>query len=140
MSESAVQTEAAADSRGFEHDAFFYADIEAFLDRVGQFVTRGIESGAAILVATDTTKCGALRDHLGSIDDLSFVDMATVGRNPGRIIPVWRDFVADAFASGRGARGVGEPVWPVAPKQNSSSAATTNRCSTSRSAEGRRGR
>ena len=36
--------------------------------------------------------------------------MRDVGRNPARIIPVWRSFVAEHAA--RGALGVGEPVWP----------------------------
>jgi anti-sigma regulatory factor (Ser/Thr protein kinase) len=37
--------------------------------------------------------------------------MAEVGRNPARIIPAWREFVADHAADGRRLRGVGEPIW-----------------------------
>jgi hypothetical protein len=36
--------------------------------------------------------------------------MAQVGRNPARIIPVWRDFVDRQSACQRGVRGIGEPI------------------------------
>lgn len=100
------------ESRAFEHDALFYDDLDSFVGHVGDFVRAGLESGEAVLVATDAAKGEALRDHLGSFADVDFVDMASVGLNPGRIIPVWREFLSEAIAAGRGARGVGEPVWP----------------------------
>ena len=37
--------------------------------------------------------------------------MGTVGRNPARIIPVWRAFVDEHAESVRGTCGVGEPIW-----------------------------
>jgi len=41
---------------------------------------------------------------------VDFVDMAELGRNPARIIPAWRRFLADAPDSSS-PRGVGEPIW-----------------------------
>jgi anti-sigma regulatory factor (Ser/Thr protein kinase) len=37
--------------------------------------------------------------------------MELLGRNPGRIIPAWRDFVDEHTDAGQGIRGIGEPVW-----------------------------
>ncbi len=37
--------------------------------------------------------------------------MVQVGRNPARIIPVWRSFVDEQVERGRPFRGLGEPVW-----------------------------
>jgi anti-sigma regulatory factor (Ser/Thr protein kinase) len=37
--------------------------------------------------------------------------MTEVGRNPGRILSLWREFADRATAGGRRARGIGEPVW-----------------------------
>jgi anti-sigma regulatory factor (Ser/Thr protein kinase) len=37
--------------------------------------------------------------------------MARVGQNPARIIPAWREFVAEQASSGRRFRGIGEPIW-----------------------------
>jgi anti-sigma regulatory factor (Ser/Thr protein kinase) len=38
--------------------------------------------------------------------------MEEVGRNPSRIIPVWREHAERAAADRVGARGIAEPVWP----------------------------
>jgi anti-sigma regulatory factor (Ser/Thr protein kinase) len=44
-------------------------------------------------------------------DRVRFVDMAEVGSNPVRIIPVWREFVDEHAESGVRLRGIGEPIW-----------------------------
>ena len=57
-------------------------------------------------------RIAVLRAGIGaSAEHIFFADMATVGRNPARIIPAWREFL-DAHASdGRAVRGIGEPIW-----------------------------
>jgi anti-sigma regulatory factor (Ser/Thr protein kinase) len=37
--------------------------------------------------------------------------MEKIGRNPARIIPVWRAFVDEHATDRRGTRGIGEPIW-----------------------------
>lgn len=62
-------------------------------------------------MAVDAGKADLIRDELGSdAASIRFADMRDVGRNPARIIPVWRSFIAEQDA--RWALGVGEPVWP----------------------------
>jgi anti-sigma regulatory factor (Ser/Thr protein kinase) len=96
----------------FRHDAFLYSGAAEFVDTMAAFVDDGLAGGEAVLVAVPGERSERLRAALGErAADVCFVDMLEVGRNPGRIIAVWRQFVADRCAGGRPARGVGEPVW-----------------------------
>ena len=53
-----------------------------------------------------------LRDALGTdARFVDFADMRELGRNPGRIIPAWRDFIAAHPRRRSGIRGIGEPIW-----------------------------
>jgi anti-sigma regulatory factor (Ser/Thr protein kinase) len=98
--------------RGFAHQALIYAGDEEFLAGTLPFVRDGLDAGEPVLVALPEDKIAALRGELGPDSDLvHFEDMASLGRNPARIIPVWREFVAAAEA-GRPLRGIGEPAWP----------------------------
>lgn len=101
-------------AEGFRHEALLYAGREEFVQRVSRFVRDSLEQGEPVLVAVSERKIGALRAVLGADAAAAgafFVDMEELGRNPARIIPAWRDFVAEHGSADR-ARGVGEPVWP----------------------------
>jgi anti-sigma regulatory factor (Ser/Thr protein kinase) len=96
---------------GFQHEALFYTDDQDFLAGALPFVREGVARGEAVLVALPGERLTLLRDRLGATaDDVDFLDMAVVGRNPGRIIPIWQAFVDEH--PGRGVRGLGEPAWP----------------------------
>lgn len=98
---------------GFRHDALLYAGEDEFVERVGAFVREGLDRGEGVLVATSVRKLELLGRLLGdAAAPVTFVDMAEVGRNPARIIPVWQRFVDIERGRGRRPRGVGEPVWP----------------------------
>jgi anti-sigma regulatory factor (Ser/Thr protein kinase) len=98
-------------SGGFRHEAVIYHSLAGFVDQVLPFVQEGLDRGEPVLVAALPDRTAALREALGAAaGGVSFVDMAEVGRNPARIIPVWRAFV-DRHGSARNVRGVGEPVW-----------------------------
>jgi anti-sigma regulatory factor (Ser/Thr protein kinase) len=97
---------------GFAHEALMYEGAEGFSAGVAPFVAEGLAAGEDVMVAVGRRNTEALRDALG--DDASgvrFVDMEELGRNPGRIISAWADFVADG-RPGAPRRGIGEPVWP----------------------------
>jgi anti-sigma regulatory factor (Ser/Thr protein kinase) len=94
----------------FRHEAFFYAGRDEFLDGAAAFLREGAEAGHPTFAILSAPKIDALRSELnGHADRVVFADMAEVGANPARIIPVWRDFV-DAHP-GRPLRGIGEPIW-----------------------------
>lgn len=97
----------------FRHQAFFYADEREFIDGTVSFIRDGLADDEPILVAVSGHKILRIKQRLnGAADDrVRFLDMAAFGQNPARIIPVWRDFVADHAGAGA-IRGIGEPAWP----------------------------
>lgn len=63
------------------------------------------------MVAVHEERLAPLREALGAdADAATLVDMAVLGRNPGRIIPAWATFARES-GPGRPMRGIGEPVW-----------------------------
>ncbi len=102
----------ATENDRFRHDALFYAGNDDFVRRTGAFIDDSMASGEPILVVVSAEKIEMLRARLnGEGSRVRFADMADVGRNPARIIPAWREFVAEQTASGRPFRGIGEPIW-----------------------------
>lgn len=96
----------------FHHEAFLYAGATGFLEGTVPFIEAGLGAGEPVLVVVGREKIGWLRHELGGdAGGVAFADMAEVGRNPARIIPAWRDFLA-AHGGGGPARGIGEPVYP----------------------------
>jgi anti-sigma regulatory factor (Ser/Thr protein kinase) len=96
----------------FRHEALLYAGIDEFMSAAVPFLREGAAAGERAMVAVDERKIRLVEEALGpDADGVSFVEMHDLGRNPARIIPAWRDFVAEHAGSGRGLRGVGEPVW-----------------------------
>ncbi len=81
-----------------------------FVARTLPILQRADAEGAAVLVVVPEPRLTALRTAIGeATTDVTFTDMTTVGRNPGRIISVWDDFVREQ-AGGR-VVGIGEPIW-----------------------------
>ncbi len=99
-------------ARRFRHEAWIYHGEREFIAGAAPFVRGGLDAGEAVMVATAPTNLEWLERELGAdAARVELVDMAEAGRNPGRILSMWRDFVARACADGGAARGIGEPVW-----------------------------
>jgi anti-sigma regulatory factor (Ser/Thr protein kinase) len=99
------------DGLQFRHEALLYEGTDEFLEGTLPFVRDAVAAEEPILVALDQRKIRLLERELGpERDRVRFADMAAIGRNPARIIPVWRDFVAE-HRNGRPMRGIGEPAW-----------------------------
>jgi anti-sigma regulatory factor (Ser/Thr protein kinase) len=110
-----VSSAASASSRShggtFRHEALLYSGMDGFVAETSAFLRDGVAAGEPMLVVVDAEKIGLLREELGSdADAVCFADMADVGANPARIIPAWRQFVADNGEAPR-FRGIGEPIW-----------------------------
>jgi anti-sigma regulatory factor (Ser/Thr protein kinase) len=96
---------------GLRHEALIYDDVDAFLAGALPFLTGALDAEEPVLVAVSRINTGLLEAALGrDAARIRFADIEALGRNPARIIPLWRDFV-DGHG-GRPVRGVGEPVWP----------------------------
>ena len=97
----------------FRHEAFFYAGEDEFLAGTLQFTRDALAADEPVLVAVREDKIRMLRSELGRDSErVEFVDMAEVGENPARLIPVWREFVDRHAGRGSMVRGIGEPAWP----------------------------
>jgi anti-sigma regulatory factor (Ser/Thr protein kinase) len=101
---------AVATGREFSHEALFYAGQDEFLEGCADFIREGVEADEPTLVVVTADKIERLRSELGDDGgEVHFADMADVGANPARIIPVWQEFVSEH--GGRALRGIGEPIW-----------------------------
>jgi anti-sigma regulatory factor (Ser/Thr protein kinase) len=96
----------------FSHPACFYRDDAEYLESTLAFVRDGLAAGEPVAVAVPGERLARLHNALGPLaDGVHFTDMASAGRNPGRIIPGVLAAFADAQPSGP-VRIVAEPVWP----------------------------
>lgn len=96
----------------YVHEAFFYDGDRQFVSSSAEFVRDGLRQGEHPVVAVLPDKGQRLRTALGKDGErVTFLDMAACGRNPARIIQVWRDVVDAAALQGAGVRGIGEPIW-----------------------------
>jgi anti-sigma regulatory factor (Ser/Thr protein kinase) len=101
-----------APAQEFAHEALLYTGEQEFVDSTAAFIREGVEAGEPVLVVAGSEKIARLREELnGDADGVLFTDMADVGCNPARIIPVWQAFVGDHLRESRPVRGVGEPIW-----------------------------
>jgi anti-sigma regulatory factor (Ser/Thr protein kinase) len=95
---------------GFSHEAFVYATSQEFLEGTVPFALEGLERDEQVLALLSSEKIDLLRPEIGKNGhQVRFADMATIGPNPARIMPVWIRFI-DERVPGRGVRGIGEPI------------------------------
>lgn len=97
----------------FHHEALFYSGEDGFLQGTLPFIADALAAEEAVLVAVGEQRAGLLRRALGEdAERVRFLDVRELGRNPARVIPAWRELIAESTAEGRSVRGIGETVWP----------------------------
>jgi anti-sigma regulatory factor (Ser/Thr protein kinase) len=105
---------APATPRTFRHEALFYRGEDEYLAGTVPFIREGVQAGEPVLVAVDPVKAEIIKGELnGEAECVQFADMPELGHNPARIIPAWREFVADHLSEDAPVRGIGEPIWPA---------------------------
>jgi anti-sigma regulatory factor (Ser/Thr protein kinase) len=98
---------------GYRHEALFYRGDEEYLAGTLPLVRDAVDAEAAVLVAIPKGRATVLREALDDHGDgVAFADMEELGRNPGRIIAAWRDFVRANAGGDLPPLGIGEPIWP----------------------------
>jgi hypothetical protein len=96
---------------GFRHEALIYGSAEEFLAGAIPFISSAVEAGEPVLVAVSDRNVGLLGRELGSAAaEVRFAAIEELARNPARVVPFWRDFLAEH--DGGPVRGLEEPVWP----------------------------
>lgn len=100
----------------FEHVGLLYRDQQGYLAAVTGFARAALGAQAPLLIAVPADRLSLLRDALddlrpGADAPVGYIDMATAGRNPGRILPGVLLSFAQRYPDQR-VWIVGEPVWP----------------------------
>ncbi len=98
-------------SASLRHEGLQYRGIDDLVGQLASFAADGLAHEEPVLILERPEVIDGLRqivrdDH----GQITYIDITDVGRNPGRIISVWHDFVERH--PGRTVRGVGEPLWP----------------------------
>jgi anti-sigma regulatory factor (Ser/Thr protein kinase) len=97
---------------GARHEALFYRDDEEFVALVTAYLCEGLARDEALVAIEPRPHLDLLREALGrDAAAVHWLDMAEVGANPARLVPLWRDLVVEHGGSGRPVRGVGEPAY-----------------------------
>ena len=109
---SAAAVKVALVEDSFRHEALFYNGEDGFLRGTLPFALEALGAGEPLLVAVGEQRATLLQEALGADSErVRFVDMHAVARNPARVIPAWREFLAEHAEHPRGVRGISEPVW-----------------------------
>jgi anti-sigma regulatory factor (Ser/Thr protein kinase) len=99
-----------AAARGVRHHALFYRSEQHYIDSIAPYIVDGLANDEPVLVAVPKYNLAMLHDALGTdAAEVTLVDITEVGRNPGRMIALFGNFVAKY--PGRRVRLVGECVW-----------------------------
>ena len=64
-----------------------------------------------LIAAQSDTLSGFRTAFVGNRNHIDLAPMEEVGRNPGRLISVWSDFLDRHGAAGRTVWGIGEPIY-----------------------------
>lgn len=101
----------------FEHRAFLYGGDDDYLAGTVPFIESGLAAGEDVMITVPADRLTLIDGELDrdAQAEVRCVPMERLGRNPAWLIPAWADFVAPAVRDGRGARVIGEPIWPARP-------------------------
>ena len=93
----------------FQHEAYLHRGDEEFLAGVLPYVRDGLARDETVVVVEPRSRLRLVGDALaGDADAVRFLDMAEVGVNPGRLLPLLTAAVTEHTGAGRGLRVVGE--------------------------------
>ena len=110
-----IELAPARSQQSYRHEAFLWHDASDFTAGMVPFITDGLELGEPVMVAVSALHTTWLRDALDrqeDVEDVEFVDIEELGRNPAQIIPAWQRFLNTRSGRFRPVRGIGEPIWP----------------------------
>jgi len=96
----------------FRHQGLPYESSELLLEQVTGFLGPALEREEPVLIAAQSdTLSGFETAFIGKRTHIDLEPMEKVGRNPGRLISVWSDFLDKHGAAGRTVWGIGEPIY-----------------------------
>ncbi|KMO93401.1 sensor histidine kinase [Streptomyces roseus] len=107
--ESAARSEAR-----FRHELYPYRGQDQFMTGTLGYIREALEADEAVVVAVPEARAALLRGELAGEPAVTFVDTATAGPNPGRLVAAWTAWLEGSGEGGRPVRGVGETAWSQA--------------------------
>ena len=100
------------DAPQFRHQGLPYESSELLLQQVTGFLGPALDREEPVLIAVQSdTLSGFQTAFVGNRNHIDLAPMEEVGRNPGRLISVWSDFLERHGAAGRAVWGIGEPIY-----------------------------
>lgn len=87
-----------------------YAGEQQYLSGTLAYIEHARAAGGNVIVAAPPARREALGAQLGADAGVTFVDTDALGRNPGRLIPAWRDWIGHLARSGA-VHGINESVF-----------------------------
>jgi anti-sigma regulatory factor (Ser/Thr protein kinase) len=93
------------------HEAFFYRDDREYLEGISGFLAPAHDRGEPVALLLPGPKLELARSLVSGLPHGELLDMAHVGRNPGRIIPLIRRLL-EQVKEMRMLHVIGEAVWP----------------------------
>ena len=96
----------------FRHQGLPYESSELLLEQVTGFLGPALDREEPVLIAAQSDTLSGFRTaFIGNRTHIDLAPMEEVGRNPGRLISVWSDFLDRHGAAGRTVWGIGEPIY-----------------------------
>jgi anti-sigma regulatory factor (Ser/Thr protein kinase) len=95
---------------GVAHMLYPYDADDQYLSGTLAYIEHARAAGGMVVVAAAPTRREQLLPHLPDADSVTFVDPTAVGRNPGRIIAAWQEWIGQ-IARDRPVHGINESVW-----------------------------
>ena len=115
--------------QSYRHEAFLWHDATDFAAGMVPFIRDGLEAGEPVLVALIPQHTEWLQDALpGQADQVKFLDMGELGRNPARIIPAVAQFLTARSGGPVRCAGSGSRCGPGAARRSWLSASCTKPC------------
>jgi anti-sigma regulatory factor (Ser/Thr protein kinase) len=94
----------------FSHMIYPYAGTGQYLSGTLAYIDRARQAGATVVIAAPENRRADFGAQLPDDERVIFMDITAIGRNPGRLIPAWREWIGQKAATGV-VHGINEPTW-----------------------------
>ncbi len=99
------------EASAFRHEALPYGTDTSLIEQVSRFLGPALDKGEPVLISTSAENMSSLEEALHGHPLLDLAPIEDVGRNPGRLIWLWRDFLDRNGTAERTVWGIGEPIY-----------------------------
>jgi anti-sigma regulatory factor (Ser/Thr protein kinase) len=95
----------------FRHEALPYGADTTLVEQVSRFLGPALDKEEPVLITTKAESLSSLEEAFHGHPLLDLAAIEEVGRNPGRLIWLWQDFLDRNGAAARTVWGIGEPIY-----------------------------